>query len=363
MLNVNIKSSFSGFEMSVDTRFPSGITGVFGHSGAGKSTLLNCISGLHTPSCGEIRINGETVLALPRLNEPVFRRKIGYVFQNGRLFPHLSIEKNLLFSSKGTSHSISGEELLRIVRLLDIENLLNKYPGELSGGECQRVALGRALLMAPRALLFDEPFSALDKDLRSHIVPYVKQVAGELDVPVLVVSHDLADLLKLTRRLCVMDHGHVVAHGDYEEILTNDSFRNYLPFGDIINVVRLKVVEIGSRAGIIGLNGFGAAHRVKIMLEPETRHYKIGDRTQVFLRPDDIVLSKKILNEASFRNQLPGTVLDISYSGSRVICRVDCGFSLIALVSRQAVAELKIEVGSKVYCSFKSLALDAFPVQ
>lgn len=362
-LKIDISLKRPGFSFSINETFEPGITGIFGHSGAGKTTLLQCISGAVTPHSGVIRTPKGTLFSkVERINIPLHKRRVGYVFQDGRLFPHFSVKKNLLYGTRFPKKETVKDSLHKITSMLNINHLTKKYPENLSGGERQRVALGRALLASPEILLLDEPFSALDQQLRQQIIPYISKVAKLLDIPVLIVSHDLPDIIKITSRLCLIDQGKVLAHDHYERLIHQQPLFNILPAADALNSITMEVKSINKQDGMIVLNGFGDGRKVNVTFEPGSNNYAMGSKMKVFLRPDHIVLARVRVKGTSFRNQLKGQVVTTFEDGPRLLCQVDCGFPLMAEVSRAAGRELDLRKGAEVFCLFKTLSLDAIQV-
>lgn len=211
--------AFDSFQLSVDSSFPAhGVTAIFGHSGCGKSTLLRCIAGLEKPQQAYLKLNAKSwddSSSNTRL-EP-HQRRIGYVFQEASLFPHLSVIKNIEFGVTRSKHSDSADQMSQAIELLDIENLLSRKPERLSGGERQRVAIARALAVCPELLLMDEPLAALDMPRKREILPFLQRVHREMEIPVLYVSHSPAEIKRLADYLIVMEEGRVVAKGNLEE--------------------------------------------------------------------------------------------------------------------------------------------------
>ncbi|MBN1119180.1 MAG: molybdenum ABC transporter ATP-binding protein [Bacteroidales bacterium] len=362
-ITINITLTRPGFTFRINEKFESGITGIFGHSGAGKTTLLQCISGVIMPDTGEI-VSSDTILfsSKQKVNLATNKRHVGYVFQEGRLFPHFTVKKNLLYGTRFLKGRKSSIDFEGVVQMFEIDHLLNKFPDELSGGQRQRVALGRALLAAPEVLLLDEPFSALDQKLRKQIIPFISKIAKRLDIPVLVVSHDMPDILKLTSDICLINKGLVISHGDYNDLIKNQALFKVLPATDALNTLSLEVKEINETDGIIVLNGLGKEQKVKILFEPKRNKYEIGDKVKVFLKTSDIVLAESQISGTSFRNQLKGSVIDIIDDKPRVLVVVDCGFPLLAEVSMAAADALNLKTGAEVFCLFKTLALDSIQV-
>ena len=217
MLGVDVEKRLGDFFLSARFQTGNGVTAVFGPSGAGKTTLVNMISGLVVPDRGRIAID-ETVLfdSAKRINLPPHGRRIGYIFQEGRLFPHLSVKHNLDYGRRMCGLPPDFPQLQRIVSLLDIGNLIDRRPGKLSGGERQRVAIGRALLMRPRLLLLDEPLASLDVARKREILPYLERLRDEVGVPMVYVSHQAAELRRIATSVVRLSAGKVAAAGGTE---------------------------------------------------------------------------------------------------------------------------------------------------
>jgi molybdate transport system ATP-binding protein len=217
MLRVDVSKQLD--EFTVEAKFASEgrVTGLFGASGAGKTSLINMIAGLLRPDRGAIAIDDETLDdTSARLHVAVHRRRIGYVFQDARLFPHLDVRKNLDYGRR-MNHLAADETLWRrVTELLDIGHLLDRRPGKLSGGEQQRVALGRALLSQPRLLLLDEPLGSLDEERKEEILPYLVRLRDEAGIPMVYVSHDPSELRKLATQIAIIQRGRITAFGGSE---------------------------------------------------------------------------------------------------------------------------------------------------
>jgi molybdate transport system ATP-binding protein len=217
MLGVDVEKRLGDFSLCARFETGNGVTAVFGPSGAGKTTLVNMIAGLVAPDRGRIAID-ETVLfdSEKRIDLPQHRRRIGYVFQEGRLFPHLNVAHNLDYGRRMCGLPPDGAQMARIVGLLDIGNLLERRPGKLSGGERQRIAIGRALLMRPRLLLLDEPLASLDVARKREILPYLERLRDEVGVPMVYVSHHAAELRRIASSVVRLKSGRVEAGGGKE---------------------------------------------------------------------------------------------------------------------------------------------------
>lgn len=214
MLRVDVEKQLGEFSLSASFASEGRVTGLFGASGAGKSSLVNMIAGLLRPDRGTIVIDGETVDdTAAGIHVPTWRRRIGYVFQDARLFPHLNVAQNLDYGRRMNRLAADPAQHTRVVDLLDIGALLDRRPGKLSGGERQRVALGRALLSKPRLLLLDEPLGALDEARKLEILPYLVRLRDEANVPMVYVSHDAAELRQLATQIVMLRQGRVTSFG------------------------------------------------------------------------------------------------------------------------------------------------------
>jgi molybdate transport system ATP-binding protein len=214
MLRVDITKQLGEFTLEASFASEGRVTGLFGASGSGKTSLINTIAGLLRPDRGTIVIDGETVDdTAAGIHVPTYRRRIGYVFQDARLFPHLDIAQNLDYGRRMNGLADDPAQRKRVVDLLDIGALLNRRPGKLSGGERQRVALGRALLSKPRLLLLDEPLGALDEGRKLEILPYLVRLRDEAGIPMVYVSHDAAELRQLATQIVMLRRGQIAAFG------------------------------------------------------------------------------------------------------------------------------------------------------
>jgi molybdate transport system ATP-binding protein len=217
VLAVDVEKRLGAFTLAGRFKATGGVTALFGPSGAGKTTLVNMIAGLLAPDRGSIALD-DTVLfdAAAGIDVPPHRRRIGYVFQEGRLFPHLSVRQNLDYGRRMSRHPRDSDAFARIAQLLDIGPLLDRRPRTLSGGERQRVAIGRALLIRPRLLLLDEPLASLDAARKHEILPYLVRLRDEAHVPMVYVSHTAAELRQIATNVVRLDAGRVVASGGIE---------------------------------------------------------------------------------------------------------------------------------------------------
>jgi molybdate transport system ATP-binding protein len=214
MLRVDVSKQLGDFLLEASFKSEGRVTGLFGASGAGKTSLINMIAGLIRPDRGTIAIDNETLDdTAARIHVPPYRRRIGYVFQDARLFPHLNVRQNLDYGRRMNGLADDPAQRKRIIDLLDIGSLLDRRPGQLSGGERQRVAFGRALLSKPRLLLLDEPLGALDEGRKLEILPYLVRLRDEAGIPMVYVSHDAAELRQLATQIVMLRSGRITAFG------------------------------------------------------------------------------------------------------------------------------------------------------
>jgi molybdate transport system ATP-binding protein len=222
MLRVDVQKQLGDFLLSAAFESQGRVTGLFGASGAGKTSLVNMIAGLLTPDRGTISIDGDTLDDTAKgIHVPAYRRHIGYVFQDARLFPHLDVRQNLDYGRRMNSLPDDPAQQKRVTELLDIGHLLNRRPGKLSGGERQRVALGRALLSKPRLLLLDEPLGSLDEGRRAEILPYLVRLRDDAQIPMVYVSHDVAEMRQLATQIVMLRRGSVTSFGGVK-VLSGD---------------------------------------------------------------------------------------------------------------------------------------------
>jgi molybdate transport system ATP-binding protein len=356
-LSIDIKWSRDNFQLDMQADFSDGITGIFGASGAGKSSLLQLIAGLEKIDEGQILI-GDNVIARSETKQftPSHKRRIGYVFQEGRLFPHMSVRQNLLFATKYVKTNNQQFSLNEIVELLEIKPLLNKLPRQLSGGEKQRVAIGRSLLSSPRLLLMDEPFSALDTSLRRQIIPFLIKINQKLKLPILVVSHDLPDLLSLSQQLLLVKDGRILAQGNYLDLIEKDLLIDIMEESGLTNMIPFKIEHIGKES--FGLsNKTNTGQIINIKRSTPLNHFEIGDEINVSIRPEDIAIALHEVKDVSIRNQLEGTILQIIKHGNHTYCLVDVGFKLLVTITETSRQTLNLKQGGIVWCLFKSMAL------
>ena len=227
-MKIGIKHQQGNFSLSVFFEgAESGVTALFGPSGAGKTSVVNMVAGLMRPDAGRIAINGQCLFdSAQGINLPPEKRRIGYVFQDGRLLPHLSVKANLVYGMRRTPPDKRFVKLAQVVDLLGIGHLLRRRPAKLSGGEKQRVAIGRALLTSPSLLLMDEPLASLDAARKSEVLPFIMRLGKEFAIPVLYVSHALDEIISLATHLVMLENGRVLASGEPSDLLSRPNLQS-----------------------------------------------------------------------------------------------------------------------------------------
>ncbi len=345
MIRVDLHFGAGDFRLDAQFETDAKTLGVFGPSGAGKTTLAHCIAGVATPPGGRIEIGGRTLLGAG-VDIPIHKRDVGLVFQEARLFPHLNVRRNLLYGAPDTS------DLDTIVGLLELESLLQRRIHDLSGGEKQRVAIGRAILSKPQILILDEPLASLDRRLRRQILPFLVRVRDALDIPMLYISHELDEILQLTTDLLVMDQGRIVGLGPYADIIHDDPVLDCLHDRGMTNILRAELISTSADDGV-SLIDIGKGTRLSIAPAPEDP----GSEIVVGIRPWDIALAAAPVSGVSIQNQATGTISRLTHHERRVLVEIDLGAPVIAEISRKSAAELNLGPGRSIVCLIKSHAI------
>lgn len=349
-LKVNIRRQAGTFHLDVAFSVEKPLTAIFGPSGSGKTTILNCISGVIEPHDGEISIGGMPLYSSEDgVNLPPESRNIGYVFQEGLLFPHLTVEKNIFYGFNPADESRCHIVPQAVIDVLDIENFLGKKPRQLSGGEQQRVSIARALLSHPRLLIFDEPVSALDWGLKSRFLGYLKRIKEEFHVPILYVTHAFSEIMNLADEVIVIKDGRVLATGGISSLFHYPEIFPIIESGGLENVLTLKVLSHNEKRGVTQL-GLGGGRQLVVPLGgPEP-----GETVSAIVRAQDILVSRQRPVGLSARNILEGTVKDVSVAGSKAVLSVDLGERIIVEITHEALRELEIETGRTYFFIIKS---------
>ncbi len=355
MIHARFKLAHGDFTLDVDTQMPMrGVTGIFGASGSGKTTLLRCIAGLERAT-GSLHINGE-VWQDDTTFMPTHKRSLGYVFQETNLFPHSSVRANLEFGMKRIMPSEQKVKHEQVVEWLGLGHLVERSdPTKLSGGECQRVAIGRALLTSPRLLLMDEPLSALDTASKQEILPYLERLHRELEIPVLYVSHALDEVVRLADHLLLLQQGRVIASGALNETLA----RLDLPTAHLDDagvVIEGKVAQHDEHYYLTRLDFSGGNLWVGQVKQP------LGSSVRVRVLARDVSIALRQVSDSSITNILAARIIEISDEGAdKVNVRLSIGEShvLLSRITRRSRDLLELKVGMDVFAQVKSVALMA----
>ena len=354
-LAVDIRHRLGGFLLDARFEAESGLIALFGRSGSGKTSVVNVIAGLVRPDHARVTLDGTGLVDTERgIFVPRHRRRIGCVFQEGRLFPHLTVRQNLLYGRWFAPRGRGVDGLDRVVDLLGIGALLGRRPGRLSGGEKQRVAIGRALLADPRLLLMDEPLASLDEQRKAEILPYIERVRDESKVPIVYVSHSIAEVARLATTLVLMSEGKVAAVGSTADIMQRLDLYPLTGRAEAGAVVAATVERHDDAAGLTELSSRAGRWRLNRIDAP------VGARLRLRVRARDVILAKSSPVDVSALNVLPGTIADIgSREGPIVEVRVDCnGEALIARLTRYSAEQLGLKPGVPIFAVVKGVAFD-----
>ena len=341
------------FRLDINCTVSARVTGIFGPSGAGKTTFLHALAGIQTPARGAISICGKEVFNRSKMIDfPPEKRNIGFVFQEARLFPHMNVTQNLRYGLKDKSDNSFFRQVTEMLRITDI---LQSKASKISGGQAQRVAIGRALLTRPDLLVLDEHFSALDKNLRQHIISMLNPLFASFNLSVLVISHDLGDLLMLTDNLLIIKAGKCIGQGCYYDLIDKKEMMGEFNKSGLINAIPLKIDFIDGERGLITLSHGKTMLYAESWLDGE----KFIDDNQVTaaLRPEDVTLATHRIEDISIQNQIEGRIMKTISMNNKVFCIIDHGFRLIAEVSLAAKQKMQLYEGMKVWSLFKAAAI------
>ncbi len=357
MLSASVHLDRGPFVLDVSFDAEGPVTGVFGPSGAGKSTLINLVAGLERPDSGTIRLDGEVLFdSARRIDVPAHRRRVGVVFQEHRLFPHLSVEGNLRYGRRRGGREGRRLEFPATVDLLELGPLLERSVRDLSGGERQRVALGRALLSSPSLLLLDEPLASLDRRLKHQILPFLERARDVARIPMLYVSHDLAEILRLTDRLLVLERGRSVGAGPFRGLVHEKALAPALDEAGFTNVVRARVAAHAPEDGVSVLELAGAGGAARTIVAPPAAA-GAGSTVVLSIPPSDVALAAGPVPAVSIRNQIPGVVTRRSDHERFTLVEVDIGVPVVARISRRSATAMDVRPGRAVVCLIKSHAI------
>lgn len=358
MLDVDIAKRLGKFQLSASFESGSETTAIFGPSGAGKSSILSMVAGLTSPDSGRIVLGGKVLFDKEHgVNIAAENRGIGMVFQDARLFPNMNVQKNLTYA-EWAGHRRGDIKVDDVISLLGLENLLTRMPSKLSGGEKQRVAIGRALLADPKMLLLDEPLASLDVNRRQRLLPFLKSVRDEFKIPMLFVSHEPDDVKQLADRLILVEDGCVTDAGTISYVFAGDRMQSLLGDRDLGVILNAKITQYDSEYMLANavIDGDRAElYPVKISLDSA----EIDKSVRLHLRSRDIAIATQNPEKTSLQNSIAVTISDIQDVGvGQVKVQCDCfGQVLLAQITRKSRDELKLQKGQPVFALIKSVAL------
>ena len=379
-LQVDVRHRRGKFDIDIRFEAGPGVTALFGPSGAGKTTVLDLIAGLEKPDRGRIVVDGE-VLADTATGTwvPSHLRRVGYVFQDSRLFPHLTVGQNLDYGARFVRHHGHAPDRGHVVALLGLGSLLDRRPATLSGGERQRAAIGRALLSAPRLLLLDEPMASLDMARRAEILPYLARVREQAGIPIVHVSHALPEVARLADTVVLLESGRVTAVGNVADLLSRldlDEATQAAKAGSVLTAVVSEGsdpsltpswLEAESRPAPEGVRGGSDPSSQVTVLKHPAGEFRVpwqgqapGSTVRIYVPARDVALATGEVGSLSIRNRLQATIVEIgdAHGGVREV-RLDAGGeALLARVTAEAVEELRLRPGLSVTALIKSVALE-----
>jgi molybdate transport system ATP-binding protein len=344
---VAIRHTQGDFTLDVEfTAAAGGVTALFGPSGSGKSSIVHALAGLTRPDHGRIVLEGRTVLDTEAgIFVPPEKRRAGLVFQDARLFPHMNVEKNLLFGWRRNEMRASARDVSRTIALLGLEPLLKRAPKHLSGGERSRVALGRALLASPDILLLDEPLASLDAARRAEILPWLERLRDIARIPIFYVSHSLDEVARLADRVVLLDAGRVRAQGSVFDLLAGLGAEK--PLGAVLQAT---VGDIQDGLSTLLFDG-------GVLLAAEVG--QTGKRVRVRIGADEILIAREAPKAISANNILPVTISGVRLDGMRAEVEMHCGSArLVARITAASVQRLQLKAGISAFAVIKSVIVE-----
>lgn len=355
ILHFDISKNFPGISIECNGNFDSGITAIFGPSGSGKSTLLNCISGVISPDKGEISVLGKTIYSSStKINIPVHQRRIGYIFQELNLFPHMNVRDNVLYGynlTPSTNRRINPESLLN---LLDLRPLAKRTPGSLSGGERRRVAIARALAASPSLLLLDEPLAHLDWRFRGIIIEYLKRIRKEFNIPMVYVSHTISEVMALAENTLVLSEGKSIYYGRTQKVLSSPILSKAIDHASLENFLTAEVLNNEPK------RGFASVKIGNTTLVTPALNGNVGDKALLSIKAGDILISEGMPYKLGERNILPATITEITQIQYSVLITVDIGDKLILELRLGVFNEMDIHEGQEIFLIIKSSSILVF---
>jgi molybdate transport system ATP-binding protein len=341
----------SPFVLDVSIEVSPGITILFGASGAGKSTLLDCVAGLGQPDEGRIVVSGDVLFdSASAVDVPAPKRRIAYVFQTLALFPHLNAEENVAYGLRHLSEEQRRERVEAILKAFHVEKLRKQKPGEISGGEKQRIALARSLVTEPRVLLLDEPLTGLDAERKAAIVDDLRAWNTAKGIPILYVTHSREEVDALGERVIALENGSVAGAGVPMEVLDAPRRKKLAQAAGFENLLSATVLDLRESDGVMRVRLHESACEIEVPLG----YAAAGSRVHIAIRAGDILLATELPHGLSARNVIEGRILSLEQRGTMVMARVDCGVTFVVHVTPGAVRALELIVGRSVWLVLKT---------
>ncbi len=352
MIRIDIAIDQGDFHLNASIETPDrGVTGIFGPSGSGKTTIINAVAGLVIPTSGRISV-GKRVLfdRTAGISLPPEKRRIGYVFQEDRLFPHMDVRQNLLYGARRRA-SIATAKIDPIIEMLGIGPLLRRRIANLSGGEAQRVAIGRALLSAPDILLMDEPLSSLDQSRKEEVLPYLERLADHSGVPILYVTHAIEEMIRLADHAAVIEEGKISACGPLAEVMARSNVPSLIKRRDAGTIIHATVTGHDLDDSVTKITFDGRTLYVPLLDRPE------GALVAVRILARDVAISLECPEHTSVLNILPATISEILEGPeARVDVTLDAGQTIRARITRRSARRLGLEPGMSIFALVKAVS-------
>jgi len=356
-MKIKLSKQLAQYKLEIDTQISAtGICVVFGRSGAGKTSMINMLAGIDTPDSGSFSIAGRCFYHSQQgINLAVHRREIGYVFQQARLFPHLNIEANLKYGYSAKQDPDS-DFYQNIIQLLQLQNLLKRYPTDLSGGEMQRVAIGRALLRKPKLLLMDEPLSSLDLPRKLELIPYLAKLNQQLQLPILYVTHSLDEVLFLADEMLLLDQGKIVLQGDVETVWNNQKMQPWLQQNQLSAIVHGSICAQHQDYPLTALD-LGAQQQLWVNKIDKTLGTNV--RIRIYAKDVSLTLTRANTAETSIRNIFACSIADIIKSEQNVKVKLALADNFLwADITLWAFDELQLQLHQQLYAQIKGVSIN-----
>jgi molybdate transport system ATP-binding protein len=352
---VDVRHRLGAFALEAKFEGSGRLIALFGPSGSGKTSLVNLIGGLMRPDAGRIVVDGRVLVdTSQRVFVPAHRRRIGTVFQDARLFPHLTVVQNLRYGRFFTPRPERYADFGGVVEMLGIGHLLDRRPGLLSGGEKQRVAIGRALIASPGLILMDEPLASLDEARKAEILPYIERLRDETRIPIVYVSHSMAEVARLATDMVALSAGRVVASGPVSQVLPRLDLPTETDQGGASAVIDLDLIDADDGYGLSLLRSAGGEWRLA------TAGVVAGTKLRVRVRARDVMIATSPPQGISALNVLPATISAIETGdGPQALVRLlSAGDELVAQVTRRSVETMGLVPGRQVFAVVKAVTFD-----